>query len=151
MIPKVFLDTNILLDLFLERPGYEDSARILQAGDDGKVELFCSFLTIANLAFILRKTVSSGMIVPTLMQISSLIKVLPMDEDLLKDSFHIAGRDFEDILQAVCACKGGCSHIVTRNTADFSFSSVDGFPSKIKVFPEVCAPDDFLKNCLGSN
>lgn len=133
MKPKVFLDTNILLDLFLERPGFEDAARVLQAGEDGRIELFCSFLTMANLAFILRKTVPSARLVPSLWQIRSLMKVLPMDDAQLSEACQIDGRDFEDILQAVCAQKGGCTHIVTRNAADFSFSPLT-----------VCTPEELL-------
>lgn len=125
---KVFLDTNILLDLFLERSGFEEAAQLLQEGEDGKVELYCSFLTMANLAFILRKTVSSARLVPTLFQISSLIKVLPMEEAQLSDAYRIDGPDFEDILQAVCAANGGCSCIVTRNLSDYRFSAPAGLP-----------------------
>lgn len=145
MTPKAFLDTNILLDLLLERPGYEDSARILQAGEDGEAVLCCSFLTMANLAFILRKTVSATRLVPTLVQIKSLVKVLPMDEGQLSEACFLNGPDFEDILQAVCARQGACTHIVTRNVADFSFTCMDSFPNEAGAFPTVCTPAEFVQ------
>lgn len=119
MIPKIFLDTNIILDILLQRPGYEDSTRILQAGERGLLHLCCSYLTMANIAFILRKTVGKAALVPSLLQIQSLIEVLPMDVEQLRVSFWIDGRDFEDILQAVCAAKAGCTAIVTNNIKDF--------------------------------
>ena len=44
MKPKVFPDTNILLDLLLERPGFEDAAEILQAGGrENRSVLFFSY------------------------------------------------------------------------------------------------------------
>lgn len=144
MKPKVFLDTNILLDLLLERPGFEDAAEILQAGEDGRIELYCSFLTMANVAFILRKNTTPARLAPTLMQIKSLIRVLPMDAGQLDDACWIAGRDFEDALQAVCAHAAGCTHIVTRNVADYRFSASNGRAVDLSTYPAVCTPEEFV-------
>ena len=52
---KVFLDTNILLDFVTEREGVEDASAILQLGEEGKVWLTTSFLTMANVAYVARK------------------------------------------------------------------------------------------------
>lgn len=146
MNPKVFLDTNILLDLFLERPGFEYSARILQAGENGKADLCCSFLTMANLAFILRRTLSSPLLIPTIMQIKSLIEVLPMDEEQLSEACLMDGPDFEDILQTICAIKGACTHLVTRNVAHFRITSTKRAQIDANAFPVVCTPEEFEIN-----
>ena len=55
MIPRLFLDTNVLLDVLLERPGYEAVLDILQLGSDGKVALCTSYLSMADIAYVLRK------------------------------------------------------------------------------------------------
>lgn len=52
---RIFLDTNIIIDFILERDGAENAANILQLGEDGKIELAVSFLTMANTAYIARK------------------------------------------------------------------------------------------------
>lgn len=144
MKAKVFLDTNILMDLLLERPGFEEAALILQAGEDGRIELCCSCLTMANLAFILRKNTTPARLAPTLMQIQSLMEILPMDAAQLKQACWISGRDFEDILQAVCAHAAGCSHIVTRNPADFRFTASKDSAIDLSTFPTVCTPGELL-------
>ena len=36
---KIFLDTNVILDLVTKRDGFEDACDILQIGDDGKVSV----------------------------------------------------------------------------------------------------------------
>ena len=144
MKAKVFLDTNILMDLLLERPGFEEAALILQAGEDGRIELCCSCLTMANLAFILRKNTTPARLAPTLMQIQSLMEILPMDAAQLKQACRISGRDFEDILQAVCAHAAGCSHIVTRNPADFRFTASKDSAIDLSTFPTVCTPGELL-------
>jgi len=138
---RVFLDTNILLDLLLERPGFEDSARILQAGEDKHIQLCCSFLTMANLAFVLRKISNTALLVPSLMQIAGLMEVLPMDNELLTESYNMKGRDFEDILQAVCASRNGCDIIVTRNAKDFKISPMDGSTT---IIPQIMDPGELL-------
>ena len=146
MKPKVFLDTNILMDLLLERPDFEEAAVILQAGEDGRIELCCSYLTMANLAFILRKNTTPARLAPTLMQIQSLLEVLPMDASQMEQACWINGRDFEDVLQAVCAHAAGCSHIVTRNPADFRFTPSKDFAVDLSTFPTVCTPEEYLTN-----
>ena len=45
---KVFLDTNIILDLLLERDGYEDSAIIFQMQDEEQLKICVSLLTMVN-------------------------------------------------------------------------------------------------------
>ena len=35
---RVFFDTNIMLDLIQERPGYDAAARILQKQENGELE-----------------------------------------------------------------------------------------------------------------
>ena len=52
---RIFLDTNIIVDFILERDGAENAANILQLGEDRKIELAVSFLTMANTAYIARK------------------------------------------------------------------------------------------------
>ena len=66
MNPRLFLDTNILLDILLERPGYQSALEILQAGSDGKVSLHTSILSMANIAYVLRKTLNQNILIPTL-------------------------------------------------------------------------------------
>ncbi len=56
MKQSVFLDTNVVLDIVLDRKEFLAEARqILLLRDDEKVELFTSALTVANAAYIARK------------------------------------------------------------------------------------------------
>ena len=51
---NVFLDTNILIDYVLNRPGGNDAEQLLMHGRRGDVSLSASLLTIANMAYILK-------------------------------------------------------------------------------------------------
>ena len=108
---KVFLDTNILLDLLLEREGFEDSAELFRLQEDGRLKLYVSYLTMVNIAYVYRKTVGQNMAV--------LVEVLPMDGGQLQKALMMSGPDIEDIFQLTCAVAGGMDFIVTRNVKDF--------------------------------
>ena len=51
---KVFLDTNILLDLVENREKREYAATIIELGRIGAIRLFASYLSYANMGYILR-------------------------------------------------------------------------------------------------
>ncbi|MBQ9659966.1 MAG: PIN domain-containing protein [Bacteroidales bacterium] len=138
---RLFLDTNVLLGILLERPGYEPMLDILQMGSDGEVSLCTSYLSMANIAYVLRKEYRSGVLLPTLKQISSLVEILPMDNAQLQKAILLSGPDFEDILQAVCAAAAGCQVIVTHNTKHFAIhrALADDW-----TLPEILTPASFL-------
>lgn len=139
---KVFLDTNLLLDLIDLRPGYEETARILQKNTDGIISCAVSYLSMANIAYVLRKR-TPGFTIPCLKQISAVLTVLPMDNAQLQEALFIDGPDFEDILQAECALKNGCDCIVSRNTKHFHLGSA--LITGLK-FPPVYTPVEFLSS-----
>jgi predicted nucleic acid-binding protein len=116
---KVFLDTNIVLDLLLQRPGYEDSARILELQEQGRICTCASVLTMVNAAYIYRKSVGGTMAVVNLKYLSAFLEVLPMDNNMLQKAIAMEGPDFEDLFQAECASANSCDVIITRNTKDF--------------------------------
>ncbi len=119
---RVFIDTNILIDYALGREHGEDAEQLLQYGKNGAFALTASYLTFANMAYILKgKTDIYGL----LYELHSFIKVLPTDDAQLLSALGQRVRDFEDMLQYQCAKAAGCDVIVTNNGRDFSeFSDI---------------------------
>jgi len=140
---KVFLDTNILLDLLLEREGYVSCGRIFELQEAGKLSICVSVLTMINVAYVYRKTVGQDLATVNLKFLSTMVEVLPMDSDMLQKAIYLKGRDFEDLLQAVCASKGQCDVIITRNTKDYSIKK--GLLAGVSM-PRVCTPWQFLED-----
>ena len=140
MKPRIFFDTNIMLDLIQERPGYQYAARLLQMQEDGEITVCISILSMANIAYVLRKTIPQNLIVPTLKQISSIVEVIPMDNDQLQSALLMEGPDFEDIMQAACAASGGCQVILTHNPGDFKIKK--GLMETISL-PNVMTPEQY--------
>ena len=110
---KVFLDTNILLETVFNR----------QKGD---IDLFASYLTFANMAYIMRRNkVPREQIYQVERTMESQMTVLPMDGGQLRTALRHEVKDFEDMLQYQSAIAGKCDCIVTINTDDFmEFSSL---------------------------
>ena len=76
----IFLDTNVIVDFILERDGAENAANILQLGEDRKIELAVSFLTMANIAYIARKGHTQEQLYSIMSDLSAMFKTLPMDD-----------------------------------------------------------------------
>ena len=109
---RVFLDTNILIDYIQDREGGDDAKQLLLRGRDGEVELYASFLTFANIAYILNGKVD---IYELFAMLTSIITVLPMDNDQLQNALAQRVRDFEDMLQYQCAKAANCEYIISGN------------------------------------
>ena len=114
---RVFLDTNILIDYIQARAGGDDAKQLLMRGLDGEVSLYASFLTFANMAYILN---GKADIYELFTMLTEFITVLPMDSDQLQAALSHRVKDFEDMLQYQCAKVGGCDTIITGNKRHFT-------------------------------
>ena len=114
---RVFLDTNILIDYIQARAGGDDAKQLLMRGRDGEVSLYASFLTFANMAYILD---GKADIYELFAMLTSFITVLPMDSDQLLAALSQRAKDFEDMLQYQCAKVAGCDTIITGNKRHFT-------------------------------
>lgn len=140
---KLFLDTNILLDLLLERDGYEDSAYLFQLQEEGKLTLCVSILTMVNMAYVYKKTVGQDMAIVNIKYFSTLVDVVPMDGEQLQQAIMTDCPDFEDALQATAASNAGCDFLITRNVKDFTINK--GLARHISI-PTVMSPASFLES-----
>ena len=111
---KVFLDTNILLDFGLDRERADFAGGILQLGKDGLIDLYASYLSYANMGYILRDRPTPERYELVRMMRQPVI-VLPCDANQLDAGLNSEVKDFEDMLQYQCALAAGCDVVVTNN------------------------------------
>lgn len=123
---KLFIDTNIVLDLLGKRePFYDDAAKLFSLADRGKVKLYISSLTIANANYVLTRFKSSKEARVILLKFKILVVVLVLNDKIIElslndDSF----KDFEDGLQYYTALESEADIIITRNLKDFKASKI---------------------------
>ncbi len=115
---RVFLDTNILLDYVLDREYADYAEHILALGKLEKIELCASYLSYANMGYILRHHPINEVYNLIRMMRKPLV-VLPCDASQLDLGLSSEVKDFEDMLQYQCAKAAGCDVIVTNNKRDF--------------------------------
>ena len=132
---KVFLDTNILLDIIEARePFLMTALNVFDLGMRGHIEMFASSLTFANCLYVARKHLGYEKVLEGLRFIKKYVRIATMDDEQCQRALNSDMPDFEDMLQFEAACAAGCYVIITRD-ANRHFP-LDSIP--------VLAPEQFL-------
>ena len=121
---RIFIDTNIIIDVLMQRDGYLSSAMVLALSKKEDVSLYVSVLTMANVAYILRKSLRGEDFYKELKKLSGFLNVTDTTTGHFLSALELQGKDFEDALQYYCAESNQCEVIITRNKKDFTFSSL---------------------------
>ena len=123
---KVFLDTNIMVDLIADRkPFSKYSIEIFKKAEERKITLFTSSHSIATTHYLLKKYLAEKILRDVLFNLLDYVTVIAVDTDVLKKGLRSKHRDFEDSIQILCASKiDKIDCIVTRNTKDFRNSEI---------------------------
>jgi predicted nucleic acid-binding protein len=127
---KIFLDTNVLLDLLLER--WIDSLyakSLFSASLQKKIIGVFSVISVATLLYMLQKN--------KILQINEKITLLldvfdvfAIDESMIRLSFETWFSDGEDALQHVSAKKSWCYCIITNDKKWFINASIPVYTPK---------------------
>jgi predicted nucleic acid-binding protein len=110
---RVFVDTNIFLDILFKRKFYEDSLAVLDACLDGIFEGYICDITLLNIDYIASK--QSKDVKKFLKIINSSFQVVGANNDIFDNAFKIDNDDLEDNVQYICALKAKCNIIVTND------------------------------------
>ncbi|MEI7421586.1 MAG: PIN domain-containing protein [Prolixibacteraceae bacterium] len=123
---KLFIDTNIVIDLLAERePFYEDAAKLFSLSDKNMIKLSVSSLTFANTNYLLQKTNSAPTAKEILRKFKILTTVLSLDDKIIDLALNDRGfRDFEDAIQYYSAIENSQEILITRNLKDFKISKI---------------------------
>jgi predicted nucleic acid-binding protein len=129
---RIFVDTNIVIDLLSRRePFFEEAAELFSLADKKQVELSVSSLTIANASYALLRQIDANKAKSVLRKLRLILKILPLDDKIIglalnDDSFS----DFEDGLQYFTAIEDEQELIITRNLKDFKNSKLPTMTAK---------------------
>ena len=122
---KLFLDTNVILDLLGKRePFVKDAAAIVSLADKGAVSLVVSALSYSTTDYFLKKILSPSKSIENLRKFRTISEVVPLDDIIIDKSLNSNFSDFEDGLQYYSALKANCEFIITRNAKDFKQSDL---------------------------
>jgi predicted nucleic-acid-binding protein len=127
MIPNVLIDTDVLLDVFLERePHYTNSKNVLYLLNDGSFHGFITATIVVNVFYHMEKYKNLEMAFECVEDLLTNrdIVILGVDKPVLMAALRSGMADFEDAVQAMTAHVAGLDYIVTRNKRDFRVSPI---------------------------
>lgn len=131
---RVFLDTNILLDVLMNRAGLvAESEAVIRRCEKMGNPMFIAWHGLATTYYLLRRGRTEAEAMQEVDKLLAWARVADAGDAHARKARGLGFSDFEDALQAAsaAACLADC--IVTRNVADFTKSQVP-----------VLAPADFL-------
>lgn len=134
MKEKVFLDTDVILDVVFERnPHFYYSQTILSLIEKNLIIGFTSSLILANCYYVISSNKNREAAKQTISKLRSFLIVLPFHDKEIGESLNSDIKDFEDGVQYFITINNGLDTIVTRNISDFK-----------NVDIHVLTPKDFL-------
>lgn len=132
---KVFLDTNIVVDLIADRKPFSKYAiEIFKLAEENKLDIFISSHSIATTHYLLKKYLDEKSLREVLYSLLDFVTVIPVDVDIIKKGLRSSHKDFEDSIQILCASTiENIDFIITRDGKDFKGSEI-----------QVLSPDEFF-------
>lgn len=122
---KVFVDTDICIDLLSARQPFNSTAqKLFSLADTGKLKICVSSLSFANIDYVLRSQYSGTNSRKIIAKFKTLVTVLPVDSKTIDLAIASDFSDFEDAIQYYSAIENGVTTLLTRNVKDYKKASI---------------------------
>jgi predicted nucleic acid-binding protein len=117
---NLLLDTNVLLDFFMQRkPFYNDTLKLQIMQEFGDAELWCSAKSFTDIFYVLNKKAASKDIQKAFLVSLEFLRICSIDGNDIKTAASLGWNDFEDCLIEVAAQKLRADFIITRDPDGF--------------------------------
>lgn len=122
---KALLDTNVLLDVLLDRaPFVNDSAKVMDQAATSGIEGYVCATTVTTLDYLMNQQMSKQKSASLLRKLLDVFQVAPVNRWVLDQAIDSRLQDFEDAVIEQSAYLCGVDYIVTRNLKDYKKSVV---------------------------
>lgn len=138
---KLFLDTNIVLDILIKRePHYLESRQLIDlAIEDDRIKILIAECSLANIIYLTQKEIKTGLRgIDRIIAFLESYSVLSVLNDTYIRALESPFKDKEDALQYHVALQHQCDYFITRDESDYK-------PFASKSLP-VVSPAQFLKD-----
>jgi hypothetical protein len=97
---NVFFDTNVLMDVLLQRhPFVDESREVWFLAERGKVVGLVSALSFPNIYYVARKALGAETALSMMSLLRDTLTAVPLDEQILNQAMDAKFSDFEDAIQ----------------------------------------------------
>ncbi|WP_300598543.1 PIN domain-containing protein [Niabella sp.] len=117
---KIFIDTNIIVDFFVaSRLLHQDAVKMVNAIEDGLLKGYVSESVINTTSYLVRKSSNIDGYRKQMLNVMTILNVLPCTNDIINAGFRSAKNDLEDAVLYQIALAGKMDYFITSNIKDF--------------------------------
>ncbi len=122
---RVLVDTNVILDVLLDRQPHADvSVAVWAAIEEGRAEGYLAAHSITTIHYLIQKQKGALKSKQVLSLMLRVFRVAAIDASAIERALRLPLPDFEDAVTAAAAEISGCDLIVTRDPKGFRGSPV---------------------------
>ena len=121
----MLLDTDILIDLALDRRPHSDPAsELLDRIERGPENAFIAWHSVSNFYYVVAPSRGTANTRDFIVELTRFVAVASTDTESVRYAAQLPMKDFEDAMQVAAARACGARHIVTRNARDYRHSPI---------------------------
>jgi len=131
---KILFDTNVILDVLLDREPFALHASYLMSKvERSEITGFLCATTITTIHYSITKSLGPKEAIQHIRALLSLFEVAPVTRVVMENALNPKFTNFEDSVLHEAACHAGAEYIVTRNISEFKNSRIPA-----------CTPDELI-------
>ena len=121
----ILLDTDVLVDIALDRhPHSESASELLDRVEHGAEVAYIAWHSVSNLYYLIAPVVGGVSAREFISELIRFVLVATTDTEGIRYAVELPMADFEDAMQVAAARSCGARHIVTRNVRDYARSPI---------------------------
>ncbi len=122
---KVLFDTNVILDVQLQRPHtFTTSNKLWTANSKRLVQGYITASSVKDIHYVVNKEKGAIRAIESVILCLAEFRICLVDRNRLNRAMLANGPDFEDNIQIACAIAEGLDAIVTSNIKDFRAAGI---------------------------
>lgn len=125
---RILLDTNVILDVALQRSPFCDPAEeVFVLAENAVFEGFVSASTFSDLYYTVRRQKGRSLAPDFVESIAQTFQIATVDRAVISLAFTLGFPNFEDAIQCATAIEHQLDGIITRDTEDFAQATIPIF------------------------
>ncbi|RQW10750.1 PIN domain-containing protein [candidate division KSB1 bacterium] len=131
---KIFIDTDVILDLLLNRhPFSSSSMKLFTLVEEKDVAAYTSPVVLANIYDISAKLTDKKSALKHIRKLLTLMRIAVVNEKIMLLAANSSFKDFKDSIQYFSAKNERIGFFITRNKKDYKVTDLT-----------VCTPEEYL-------
>jgi len=126
MVSKIFVDSDVIIDLFTDRSPFANHASLLfELNEQNLLKIYVSAVSINNIYYIVRKYLGHKKTLNVIKELTEITEIVGTTRQEIVQALENNFKDFEDSIQySTALIIDGVDAIITRNTKDFANSHI---------------------------